>query len=542
MELNIEQTLQHGIEAHKKGNLQEAERLYRAILQSEPAHPHANHNLGVIAVSVAKTKLALPLFKTALEANPKIEQFWLSYIDTLIKENQFEMAKNILVDGRKMGLVGGNFDALDAQLKQITQSALSKFTEKKKSLTLKQKRKKVSETKQQKKEKKTKTINGVSPSQSQLNNLLDLYQNKQYIDAEKLALSITQQFPEDEFGWKVLGEVFRQTGRTSKALNANQRAVKLAPKDAEAYNNLGTTLQEMHRFEEAGASYRQALSLRSDFAEAHSNLGITLKDLGRLVEAEASSRQAIALEPAFAAAHHNLGITLYIKGNIDAALKSMEKAHHFDPKSWNHRLLVNIIKSRKLHEKSEVSFGGVRDSVFDMRLSSNPLILHRTVEPELVANLYDINTRELDETNDDRFGNGITTDYSLFENKDFIMGAVVEDLMAVIKEAVKSDVIIANSFFNIFRTGSGITPHRHLSPLDIIKGIDLYKQKYVLQYYLRVGDQTCSEPGVYKLYEPDEEILPSEGMIIIIPAERMHSAVYGGKKDRVMIGVNFYVL
>ena len=61
-----------------------------------------------------------------------------------------------------------------------------------------------------------------------------------------------------------------------------------------------------------------------------------------------------------------------------------------------------------------------------------------------------------------------------------------------------------------------------------------------MQYYLREGDQDCSEPGLYKLYEADEEILPSAGMIIIIPAARMHSAVYGGDKDRVMIGANFY--
>ena len=84
--------------------------------------------------------------------------------------------------------------------------------------------------------------------------------------------------------------------------------------------------------------------------------------------------------------------------------------------------------------------------------------------------------------------------------------------------------------------------HQHLNKLDRTEGLNLYKQKYVLQYYLRVGDQDCSEPGLYKLYEPDEEILPSEGMIIVIPAERMHSAVYGGDKDRVMIGINFYAL
>ena len=75
MELTIEQILQQGITAHTEGKLQEAERLYSIILQSQPAHPEANHNLGVIAVSVNKTDIALPLFRTALGANPKIELY-----------------------------------------------------------------------------------------------------------------------------------------------------------------------------------------------------------------------------------------------------------------------------------------------------------------------------------------------------------------------------------------------------------------------------------------------------------------------------------
>ena len=69
MELTIEQALQQGVAAHKEDKLQEAERLYRAILQSQPLHPDANHNLGLIAVSVNQDEAALPLFKTALEAN-----------------------------------------------------------------------------------------------------------------------------------------------------------------------------------------------------------------------------------------------------------------------------------------------------------------------------------------------------------------------------------------------------------------------------------------------------------------------------------------
>ena len=65
-------------------------------------------------------------------------------------------------------------------------------------------------------------------------------------------------------------------------------------------------------------------------------------------------------------------------------------------------------------------------------------------------------------------------------------------------------------------------------------------KKYSLVYYLDVGDQNCSEPGILKLYDPVENILPCNGMITIINSNRRHSVVYNGKTDRVMIGVNFY--
>ena len=75
MELTIDQALQRGVAAHKEGKLQDAERLYRAILQVLPDHPDANHNLGVLAVAVGKPLEALPLFKLAVDTNPQVEQF-----------------------------------------------------------------------------------------------------------------------------------------------------------------------------------------------------------------------------------------------------------------------------------------------------------------------------------------------------------------------------------------------------------------------------------------------------------------------------------
>ena len=101
MKLTLDEALQKAIEAHKAGQIQEADRLYTAILQAQPKHPDANHNMGVLAAGVGKVQQALPFFKTALEANPRIEQFWLSYIDALIKEQQFEKAKQVIEKAKK---------------------------------------------------------------------------------------------------------------------------------------------------------------------------------------------------------------------------------------------------------------------------------------------------------------------------------------------------------------------------------------------------------------------------------------------------------
>ena len=113
MEITVDEALQRGVAAHKEGKLQEAEKFYRGILGVQPNHPDANHNLGVLAVSVNKADAALPLFKMALEANPKIEQFWLSYIDALIKEKKFENAKEALADAQQAGVTAAKLQIFE---------------------------------------------------------------------------------------------------------------------------------------------------------------------------------------------------------------------------------------------------------------------------------------------------------------------------------------------------------------------------------------------------------------------------------------------
>ena len=298
MEVTIEQALQQGVAAHKEGKLQDAERLYRAILQSQPEHPDANHNMGVLAVSVNKAFDALPFFKTALQANQQEDQFWLSYIDALIKEKQFYEAKKILAKGKKYGVAGLRLNALETQLASMRKIA---------------------------------DVSRASPSPEQVSYLLEYYKKRQFGDAERLAISITKKFPKHQLSWKVLGAVLSQTGRKSEAVFAHKTAVALYPQDAEAYSNLGIALKELGRLEEATESYTKAIALKPDFALPHNNLGNALKELGKLEEAEESYTKAIALKPSYAEAYSNLGITLKELGRLYEAKESFTQAIELNP-------------------------------------------------------------------------------------------------------------------------------------------------------------------------------------------------------------------
>ena len=268
--------LQQGVAANNAGNPKEAERLYRAILQVQPTHPDANHNLGLIEVSMNRSGMALPLFKSAVSAKPNIEQFWLSYIETLITERQFENAKRALKKGKRNSLAKEKIKALKQKLASV--KAGNKLIQ--------------------------------APVQADQQKMVDHYQNGRYEDAERLALSITQKFPEHQVGWKMLGVLFGQKGRKAEALVANEKAVELSPQDAEVLCNLGNILQELDRLEEAEKSYKQAIALKPDYAGAYYNLGNLLKKKNDVGGAIDSYVKAIKVEPGHPKAYANLGIDL----------------------------------------------------------------------------------------------------------------------------------------------------------------------------------------------------------------------------------------
>ena len=87
-----------------------------------------------------------------------------------------------------------------------------------------------------------------SPSQEQLNSLLEYYQHGLHDDAETLALSIAEKFPRHNFSWKVLAEILKKTDRTPEALVAGQKAIEIDPNYVAAYAGRGSAKEGLEDY------------------------------------------------------------------------------------------------------------------------------------------------------------------------------------------------------------------------------------------------------------------------------------------------------
>ena len=340
-----------------------------------------------------------------------------------------------------------------------------------------------------------------------------------------------------------LGNVLNDLGKLQEAELSTRKAIELNPDYSEAHYNLGIILNDLGKLKDAELSLRKAIELNPDYADAHSNLGNILNDLGKLKDAELSLRKAIELDPKSANCKLNLGINQFTLGDINSSLETLELAYKLDPNDLMNNTLLAILKERKKKKPKNLRLENIINSLSDDESEWTPIVLHRSVEEELIQKLYSLKAEEKSRP---IYGNIKGSDYLLFNNDIPILRYFQKDLLQKLSEYFGSEIYITDSFFNIIKPrdgiGGGSKIHNHLGRVDKITQIDLAKQKFSLVYYLSIGDKSGKDPGILKFHNPNNIFIPEEGMIVIFPASRLHSVHYDGKKDRVVIVVNFYVL
>ena len=293
MKLSSQQVLQKAIEAHKAGKLREADRLYTAILKAQPTHSDANHNLGMLAVGTGKLNEALPFLKNALDANPRIAQFWLSYINVLIQLGRTADAKAFLDKAKQNGVTGDPFDQLEKTLSETTAPK--------------------------------------DPSKDQLRLLISLHSRGLFQEALEQTEVLVKHFPTSADLLNIQGALLKEVGKLDQSIAVYKKALSIKPDYADVFNNMANVLREQGKLGEAIKAYEKALSIKPDYAEAYKNLGVTLQDQGQLEKAIQAYDSALSIKPDHAEAYYNKGNAYNQLGKLEDALAAYNKAITINP-------------------------------------------------------------------------------------------------------------------------------------------------------------------------------------------------------------------
>lgn len=104
------------------------------------------------------------------------------------------------------------------------------------------------------------------------------------------------------------GNALLELKRLGEALASYDRALALKPDNADALNGRGSALLELLRPEEAARCFERAIAVRPRQATAYCNLGVVLQEQGRWEEAVRYQERALGLDPGYAAADYNLAL------------------------------------------------------------------------------------------------------------------------------------------------------------------------------------------------------------------------------------------
>lgn len=272
-------SLDTAVRLHQAGKLEEAETLYRRILQAQPANSEALHLLGVIAYqrrdyeeAEARISQAIALNKRAAEyrnnlgnvylAQKKLDQAEECYRRALKLQPRYADARNNL--GNVFREQGKFHEAAESYQKALQ----------------------------------------LEPQRPEIHNnlgmvLTALARPAEAIDHYREALRLKPDFLD---ALANLSAAYKHQRRLQESIETGFKVLALDPRHAKTLLNLGNAYAELGQTENGIVFYRQALNVNADSCEAHLNLGHALRQQGKTEEAQRHYETAVRLNPNILAA------------------------------------------------------------------------------------------------------------------------------------------------------------------------------------------------------------------------------------------------
>ena len=177
----------------------------------------------------------------------------------------------------------------------------------------------------------SKGLSTSEPPQEQVENLLSLYNKRQFEELLAKVKPLISLFPKTIELYNLQGASNALIERNGAAIESYDQAIKINPKYADAHLNKGSVLQKNGEFDAAMESFNKALSINPYHSIAHFNMGNALNEKSELDASVESYKKAIKIKPDYAEAYFNMGIVLENKGELDAAMESYKQAIKIKP-------------------------------------------------------------------------------------------------------------------------------------------------------------------------------------------------------------------
>lgn len=500
----VSQDLKEGIAAHKEGSLPQAEAAYRRVLEADPNNADANHNMGLLARQVGKHIQANNFFERAHDAQPDNIAYLRSLVELLLFQDRLGEVSELL-DSQKHNSSAKNYISTVRDRLKAYQAVAN--LNKKDILRI------LSEAYEQKNVDRI-----INYSEGLLRNDND-HEVLNYLGAAY-----------------ILKRAFKQ------AIGTLEKGQKLFPGDKNIRQNLGLAYLESGQPKLAVATLEDPelkLLPGSPYLLGRAYLECRQPDLA-IVNLE----NALRNDNSNCLVWFSLAAANYMLGNGETSLELIVQAEtlNADRQSEQGRTITTahllLVKAQTMGMLSRIS--DFEKMAVDRRKSEQVYTSSVNFDDGLVDSLYNVNLSAMSATNDARYGNGVVSDFRLFDNKDSSISAVASNLSTVIERTLDGEILQSESFLNILRSGGGTTPHHHLGSHDVNFNLGLHK--YSLTFYIRAGDLEAKNPGVLEFPELQRSILPYDGLCVLFPSNILHNAIYDGAEDRIMIGMNFYLV
>lgn len=326
--VDVQGTLQRATALHNKGDLRNAEILYRTVLQIDFNNFDALHLLGVIAYQAGKYEQAESLIRKAISKRPWVPACYLNLGNVLFARERFEDALRAFETAaeidpnyadahfncgntlKKFGLLDRSIECFQTVLK-LEPGYFKAYYNIGNAL-----REKGNIADARRYYEKSLSLNPqYAPAHNNLGNILreegDLCRSLEHYQA---ALNINNDYADAHFNAAV---IMKQQDRTREAIHHMNQTVRLLPDNIDIRRKYATLLKNAGGCEAARLQYMEVLRLDPAASDALNNMGSILKDQGKLEEAFEHFEKALAVDPEFVNAHSNILLDYHYHAHLD---------------------------------------------------------------------------------------------------------------------------------------------------------------------------------------------------------------------------------